>query len=38
VPPRGKEKQGRDFDTTNLFLAVACSLHRAGDDSTVDLR
>jgi hypothetical protein len=38
VPPRGKEKQSRDLDATNLFLAVACSLHQAGDDSTVDPR
>jgi hypothetical protein len=38
MPPQGKEKQGRDLDATNLFFAIACSLHRAGNDSTVDLR
>jgi hypothetical protein len=38
VPPRVKEKQSRDLDAMNLFLAVVCSLHRAGDDSTIDPR
>jgi hypothetical protein len=38
VPPRGKQKQSRDLDAENLFLTVACPLHRAGDDSTIDPR
>jgi hypothetical protein len=38
VPPRWKEKQGQDLDVANLFLAVACPLYRAGDDSTIDPR
>jgi hypothetical protein len=38
VQPRGKEEQGRDLDTANLYLVVAYPLHRAGDDSTVDPR
>jgi hypothetical protein len=34
----GKKKQSRDLDAANLSLTVACPLHRAGDDHTVDPR